>query len=157
MFYWFIGTQPASQGNKLVYAMQVTEVLPFEDYYHDSQFEKKKPVINGSWRQQCGDNMYYKDQTGRWRQHPSIYHCGPMQIAQDLKHPRVFIAERFYYFGEKAIAILENCKSLIWNRQGCKCKHDPNTISNFLNWLQKSFEIGIHGEPSDRRKAEGGI
>ena len=59
---WIIGTTPVSLGSKLVYAMQVSETLPFDDYYADKRFEKKKPSISGSWKEQCGDNMYYKDE-----------------------------------------------------------------------------------------------
>jgi hypothetical protein len=37
---WIIGTSPVSQGSKLVYAMQVSERLSFEEYYTDERFAK---------------------------------------------------------------------------------------------------------------------
>ena len=93
---WFVGVTTIDRGNKLVFAMQVAEVLSFNRYYTDPRFERKRPVVNGTWRQRCGDNMYYKDDTGAWKRHPSVYHCEPEQIKQDLRHPYVFIAGHFY-------------------------------------------------------------
>ena len=149
---WIIGTEPIDSGNKLIYAMQVSDVLPFEKYYNDPKFEKKKPSVNGTGRQCCGDNIYYKDATGAWRQHYSLYHCEPEQIEQDLKHPYVFIAEHFYYFGNRAETIPSKYASLIWQRQGVKCNHDPDVVKGFLDWLQNSFKPGIHGEPYNSYK-----
>jgi hypothetical protein len=151
---WFIGTTTAIRGNKLVYAMQVSEVLPFERYYTDPRFDKKKPVVKGTWRQRCGDNIYYKGDTGKWKQHPTLYHRDQKTIAKDLKHPYVFIAEHFYYFGDKAVEIPLEFKDLIWGRRGCKCEHTPEVIKGFLNWLQTNYRPGIHGKPFDNDEAE---
>ena len=41
---WFIGTTTAARGSKLVYAMQVSEVLPFDCYYNDPRFEEKSQL-----------------------------------------------------------------------------------------------------------------
>ncbi len=150
---WFIGTTPAARGSKLVYAMRVSEVLPFEHYYDDPRFEKKKPVVKGSWRQRCGDNMYHKDETGEWKQHRSLYHRDPKIVKQDLKHPYVFIAEHFYYFGDKAPEIPPKHKELVWRRQGCKCNHDSKAVEGFLSWLQTNFKLGVHGKPYDNDEA----
>lgn len=151
---WFIGTTTATRGSKLVYAMQVSEVLPFDRYYNDSRFEKKKPVVRGIWRQRCGDNMYYRDETGEWKQHRSLYHRDQATIEKDLRHPSVFIAEHFYYFGDKAVEIPPKYKDLIWRRQGCKCRHVPETVEGFLNWLRTNFSPGTHGKPYDNDEAE---
>jgi hypothetical protein len=151
---WFVGTTTATRGNKLVYAMQVSEVLPFERYYNDTRFEKKKPVVKGTWRQRCGDNMYYKDETGRWKQHRSLHHRDQPTIKKDLRHPSVFIAEHFYYFGDKAVEIPAEYKDLIWTRHGCKCNHPPETVRDFLDWLQINFRPGTHGRPYDNDEAK---
>jgi hypothetical protein len=129
--------------------MQVAEILGFEDYYSDSCFEKKKPAVNGNAYEQCGDNMYFKSLKGEWKQHPSLHHRDPQQRAKDLKHPFVFIAKHFYYFGDHAVEIPTMFKTLIWNRQGCKCQHDTAIVSGFLKWLQENFKAGINGLPFD--------
>ena len=151
---WIIGTSPSYQGNKLVYAMQVSETLSFEKYYADVRFKKKKPVVHGSWREKCGDNMYYKDQQGNWIQHRTIHHRNPEIIRKDLKHPVVFVAEYFYYFGDNAINIPGEFQELIWKRQGCKSNHDPEVVEKFLNWLKANFNSGVLGNPKDNEKAQ---
>ena len=146
---WLMGTTTTYRGNKLIFAMQVSEVLLFNLYYNDIRFEKKKPVMDGTWRQRCGDNMYYQGENGEWKQHRSIYHLDKSTMEKDLKHPFVFIAEHFYYFGENAVEIPLEYKDLIWRRQGCKCKHATENVEGFLNWLQTNFSPGIHGKPYD--------
>jgi hypothetical protein len=150
---WFIGTQSAVRGSKLIYAMQVSETLDFDDYFKDPRFQAKKPVVNGTPCQRCGDNMYYRDDAGQWRKLASVYHRQKIQIDKDLKYPRVFVAEQehFYYFGVQAIEIPHEYHELIWKRQGCKW-HDSNTVLDFLDWLKYNRTPGIHGEPSDMPK-----
>ena len=151
---WIIGTSPVSQGSKLVYAMQVSERLSFEVYYVDERFAKKKPNVKGSWREKCGDNMYYKDQQSKWAQHRTIYHREFEIIKKDLKHPFVFVAESFYYFGDKAVTIPIGYQDLVWKRQGCKSNHDPKAVENFLNWLKVNYASGVFGNPKDNDEAQ---
>lgn len=151
---WFMGTQPVHKGAKLIYAMQVSEVLPFEAYYANPRFDKKKPRLKASWQERCGDNMYYQDSQGEWQQHSTCNHTEAWQMKQDLKHPYVFIAETFYYFGENAVDIPLAYQGLIWKRYGCKCRHDLETVDNFLQWLVQTFEPGVHGDPGDRPKGQ---
>jgi hypothetical protein len=146
---WIIGTSPKSQGSKLVYAMQISETLSFEKYFDDTRFEKKKPVVHGSWRERCGDNMYYQNEHGQWVQHRTIHHLGPEYFKKDLRHPVVFIAEYFYYFGNKAPAIPVEFQDLIRKTQGCKSNHAPELVEKFLNWLKANFSSGILGSPRD--------
>jgi hypothetical protein len=151
---WIIGTSPNYRDNKLIYAMHVSEVLSFDTYFSDARFEKKKPVINGSWRQRVGDNMYYKGQQGQWVQHRTIQHPSPVLIKKDLKYPFVFIAEYFYYFGDKAIEIPIDYQDLIWKSQGCKCNHDPVIVEKFLMWLKVNFDPGVLGNPIDNNECQ---
>jgi hypothetical protein len=62
-----VGNEPSSRGSKLVYAMQVSEVLDFDAYFFDSRFEYKKPRPGGDWQTQCGDNIYHREDDV-WRQ-----------------------------------------------------------------------------------------
>jgi hypothetical protein len=147
---WFVGVTSRQRGDRLLYAMQVAEVLSFEQYATDPRFESKKPVRNGPWQQRCGDNLYYQDERGEWRQRPSHFHDTAEDRKKDLRHPKVFIGDHFYYFGQKAVAIPPAYEDLIWRRQGCKCSHDPALVDGFLDWLQSHFQPGLHGEPYDR-------
>jgi hypothetical protein len=149
---WIIGTESIDNGNKLIYAMQVSDMLSSDKYYNDPRYKKKKPVKNGTWRQCCGDNIYYKDATGAWQQHSSLYRSSPKQKKQDLKTPCVYIAKHFYYFGNRAKTIPSQYESLIWRRQGVKCNHDPSVVKGFLYWLQISFKPGIHAVPHNTNR-----
>lgn len=151
---WIIGTTSVSRGSKLVYAMQVSETHPFEKYYVDVRFEKKKPVVHGSWCERCGDNMYYKGEQGQWVQHRTIHHRSPEIIKKDLKHPTVFIAEYFYYFGDKAIVMPPEYQELIWKRQGVKSDYDGEVVEKFLGWLKENFSSGILGKPNDNDECQ---
>jgi Nucleotide modification associated domain 2 len=73
---WIIGTEGADYGSNLIYAMQLSEDrMHFDEYFTDERFQEKKPVMNGTWRQRCGDNFYYT-KNGKWRQTPNLYHMG---------------------------------------------------------------------------------
>lgn len=152
---WFVGITNQARGNQLLFAMQVSEIKNFDDYYNDPRFVAKKPRMNGSWSQQVGDNMYFKDETGAWNQHETQYHCEQSKQEKDLKYPRVFIAEHFYYFGKNAVVIPAEHTALMWSGRGCRCTGDQVTVLSFLEWLGRNFEPGIHGEPFDKPSAIG--
>ena len=151
---WLMGTTSTRRGGNLLYAMRVSEVLGFDEYYSDPRFQKKKPDVHGTWRQRCGDNMYYKDDTGEWKQCPTLHHRDAEVKKKDLRYPRVFIAEHFYYFGSEAVEVPPEYESLILRQQGCKWRHDPEVVKGFLHWLEANFDPGIHGVPHDNGEAE---
>src|SRR5438132_14058913 len=64
---WLLGHGSAARGNRLIYAMRIADVLDFDDYYRDRRFAAKKPQ-HGGWRERCGDNIYFRDESGRWAQ-----------------------------------------------------------------------------------------
>ena len=134
--------------------MQLTEDrLHFDKYFADPRFEKKKPIMSGSWKQRCGDNIYCT-KNGAWKQLPSPFHYGSCALKKDTRYPYAFISTHFYYFGREAIDIPEDYKFLIRGRQGCKW-HESSTVKNFLDWL-RSHAPGINGEPYDIKLAPTG-
>ncbi|MEP7137116.1 MAG: hypothetical protein ABI904_19490 [Chloroflexota bacterium] len=146
---WIVGVTIKARGNKLLYAMKISEVLSFNEYYSDNRFESKKPVIGGEWMQKVGDNMYYLDEKGIWKQHRTIYHREIEIKKKDLKHPLVFISKEFFYFGRNALNMPHDFGSLVINRQGCKLNHNETVVDNFIKWLYQSFEYGVYGNPYD--------
>ena len=149
---WVMGTSDSNHGNSLVYAMEVSERIHFNDYFHDVRFQKKKPDLTGNWKKQCGDNIYQLSSTGQWQQAPSLFHTSQSEIIKDTKHPYVYVSEKFWYFGENSIEIPAEFQSLIWKRQGCKTNYPLKLVKGFTNWIEANFEIGIHGLPRDREK-----
>lgn len=151
---WFLGATQKELGDKIVYAMRVSETLSFDEYNDDPRFEDKKPVMKAPWKKRSGDNLYYRDKRGTWQQRPNPYHDTHEDRKKDLRHPFVFIGHHFYYFGESAVSIPQEYFDLLWRRQGLKCNHDPQLVRDFISWLQSTYDSGIHGEPRDRPKPQ---
>lgn len=144
---WIVGAgskSGAGQGN-LVHVMRVDEVLSLEIYAVDSRFEEKKPRA-GSPQAFCGDNIYFKDESGAWKQRRS-YHTAK-DVKRDLSGRNVLISESFYYFGGSAIEMPEEYHALIPNGRGHRCNHSLEVVGEFIHWLQTNFSVGIHGEPA---------
>ena len=135
------------KGNKLVYAMEISECLDFDDYFHDPRFQQKKPKTKGSRMERCGDNFYSRDANGAWFQHPNPYHVGMKE--QDTKHPTVFIASRFWYLGKSAANVPDQFFPLIRQRQGVKKDHDPNLVKAFQAWVSATFSEGRADDPGN--------
>jgi putative DNA base modification enzyme with NMAD domain len=149
-----MGTSTAIDGNRLVYAMQIFEVLDFDDYFHDPRFAAKKPRRGGTWVERCGDNIYHRE-LGGWARAFTYYHRDADYIEKDTRHPRVFISDHFFYFGENAPAIPFEFDELIRRRQGCKYKYPAEVIERFIKWLECSYKPGVHGHPRHRELRSG--
>jgi hypothetical protein len=132
--------------------MRVSEVLDFDDYYRDPQFALKK-ARPGSWKDRCGDNMYHLNKAGRWVQARAYFHKEQEEIDKDLEHPYVFISDHFFYFGESAPVMPVKNASLIRIGRGCKYHNNEAIIEAFVNWLERTYEAGIIGQPRDREEA----
>lgn len=88
---------------RLVYVMEVHDVLDYDDYYQDRRFQKKKPRREGTWQERAGNNIYFLDSSGRYVQDKNAwFHTKANKKEQDKAHPTVFVGHYFAYFGEKA-------------------------------------------------------
>ena len=67
---WVVGSGSRSrgQGRQLVFAMRVTEIISFNDYWRAERYQCKKPNLAGSRKQAFGDNIYHQDRNGQWSQ-----------------------------------------------------------------------------------------
>lgn len=154
---WLIGNSDVADGNKLVYAMQISDVLTMQDYFSDPRFQAKKPNPAGTLEEQCGDNIYFKEQ-GRWRRLPSRFHNNCEIFNKDLRKKKdsdvllggpVFIARRYYYFGDNRVAIPSRLSRVIKDRQGLSNTFSP-LADDFVTWLEANYTPGIHGQPRDQ-------
>src|SRR5262249_7733821 len=64
---WILGNSSKDTGQRIVYAMKISEVLDFDVYYRDKRFARKK-ASNRGWREWCGDNMYFTNEAREWVQ-----------------------------------------------------------------------------------------
>ncbi|MFQ5961781.1 MAG: hypothetical protein ACE5MG_10315 [Candidatus Methylomirabilales bacterium] len=146
---WVVGVGSVNTvgAGKLVYAMQVCEVLSFDEYDRDPRFQSKKPKVSGSRQERCGDNIYHRGSDGRWHQRPNPHH-GRGHLKRDVQQGRhVLVAKTFYYFGADALEIPRRFKELIPVTQGHRSRFGAELIQRFLSWLSQSAKPGVYGEP----------
>ena len=159
---WVVGTgsQEEYRSGQLVYAMRVSEVLSFDDYWVDPRFRPKRANLRGSLKQAYGDNIYHRlGPDCAWRQLPSHHslHDGgpnPANVEPDTGVNRVLIADHFAYWGRGAPAIpLEHRKPMdvCIGRQGHKCKFPAAFVASFLGWVEREVNSwGFQGRPPYR-------
>lgn len=154
---WVVGSGSNDRnvrlGGHLVYAMRVTEAMSFDEYCLDPRFESKKPFRNGSRKQSCGDNIYFRAAAGAdWQQRDSFHSLpdgsvNPDHVARDSGVNRVLISEDFVYFGGDGPEFPDNLKDqqgrdLCKQGIGLTTFDDVQLISSLEKWV-RSF--GVHG------------
>lgn len=159
---WVVGIGSGAKGspfkNKLIYAMQVQEKLEFDDYWTDSRFKKKRPVMNGSKKQMYGDNIYYRPSSGAPYVQADSHHSLPDGVKNELNYNRdipgkyVLISNRFWYYGQDAILLPEKFLLLANVTRGYKVFEDENQIGLFAEWLESLPQSGCIGRPYMFRK-----
>jgi len=153
---WIFGTRSTvSQRNgHIVFAMQVCEVMSFDDYWGDIRFRNKRPSMYGSKKQAFGDNIYHKDKnTRQWRQIDShhSYSEGKMNyrnINHDTKIDRVLVSDKFVYFGGSGPRLPKFAGVYICKKgPGHKCRFPECVIVKFIEWFDGLDAEGYCGEP----------
>ena len=154
---WIVGTGSAKykRSGTLVYAMQVEEVLTFNQYWDSPKHQNKIPILTGSKKQTFGDNIYHKEK-GKWEQansHHSL--CDGSEniynIKNDTKADRILIGSKFVYFGGSGPKIPENLKKYknenICCQRGYKVHFPEKLKSEFLQWIESLNQWGYVGKP----------
>ena len=147
---WIAGFQNKAHGYKLIHAMEIEERLDMDAYFRDPRFEAKRPNLRGTWQQQCGDNFYSRSSSGEWVQHANQYHCSAGDLIKDTKHPWVFVARRFWYFGGAGPSVPNDLRSLAGGR-GARVNHPPGSVEQFKAWVSGAFPEGISARPRDAK------
>lgn len=115
---WIIGLANAAIRRKLdnsevwrlIYAMHIERKLDLDSYYKDPQFQAKIPKLDGTIVENCGDNFYNRDSSGQLRHTRQTYEHlaeppGTGIEKQDIDGDRVFVSQRYWYFGRNAPAL----------------------------------------------------
>ena len=154
---WVLGTGSARKGIRrggyAVYAMRVTEILRFDQYWNDKRFRKKRPDIDGSSKEACGDNFYFRDEVAdKWCQIPA-YHSN--QMKKDTAVNRVLISNDFIYWGGSGPLVPDfYSDDIVHSKSGHSSKRfTPEVIKAFVRWIQgiqSSGETGLCGKPLRR-------
>ena len=103
---WVVGTGSSAQSGRdvAVYIMRVTATMAFNEYWTSLRFQRKRPNLRGSKKQAFGDNIYFRDETGRWHQrnsHHSYRDGRPNRynIVHDTRVDRILLSDDFVYWG----------------------------------------------------------
>lgn len=138
-----IGGKRLKATGKCIFAMQVSEVITFDQYWNDPRFIAKKPVRNGSKKMLVGDNIYQKPNQS-WVQADSHHSNSDgsanfVNLKKDTSANSVLISNNFYYFGSSP----EIVPSEILQRMGYRNQIGHRTFAGttgdeFLAWLKKS-------------------
>lgn len=151
---WVVAHSSNGTGQRLVYAMRLTQVLDMPTYF--ASFPEKRPDPHGSYEQQCGDNLYYRD-GDRWARLPSAEHNTVDDFLKD-RDRLVYLAEgadNYWYFGAASNlpeldGFADRFPWLIKDRQGFSYVHDSKRIAAFTEWLHELDQRGLIGQPRDR-------
>ncbi len=144
---------------RVVYVMEVDEVLGLDDYYRDPRFKAKKPS-SGTRIRRAGDNIYVKD-GGKWRQDPdAFFHRqdeDPRWFRQDTGADRVFVGRRFVYFGSDMVKLPARFAGYLPFARGIRfLKDDPKTFAAFRRWAFSRPKLGRLGAPGAWKAESGG-
>lgn len=157
-----LGSVGAGLGRQLIYAMQISETLSFEEYWDDPRFECKKPRVSSDMRLECGDNVYRRgDGTDAWIQLP-CHHCDE-DMHRDLKVNRVLIGTRFVYFGSSACDLPAECmnwddKYFVGIRGHRVADLAAWQVDELVDWLESLCQGSpLRGVPAETRELTGGV
>ena len=154
---WILGFGSSRKGSrvagKLIYAMKVAEKLSFNEYWSDSRFFRKRPVMNGSLKQMYGDNIYHRDENEVWIQENSHHKnedgtTNTRNLERDTKKDSVLISSEYWYWGECAVDLPSTLTSLIKNNIGYKIENDENIQRRFEAWIYSQDDVGYIGRPA---------
>ena len=148
---WIVGLSPKASGNKVVYAMEVDEVLDYSTYFRDKRFESKMPnYADGRVVCKAGDNIYEPLADGEFRQLRSTHSNGeeenPGTKAHDLGGLNVLVGRRFHYFGSTGPELPANLQDLRVGRAH-KCRFSSQTVSNFVTFIS-AYDRGVLAPPT---------
>jgi hypothetical protein len=148
---WIVGLSPKADGNRLIYAMQVEEIVPYDKYYSDSRFAAKIPDYSiGKVVYKCGDNIYKPLPNGDFQQLQSMHSNGTNENhkmkAHDLGGKNVLISKTFYYFGSKPLDLPVSLDDLKVGR-GHKNRFSPDIVSAFITFITCK-KAGVNAPPT---------
>jgi hypothetical protein len=148
-----ISSSSSETPGRLVYAMKVSEVLSYAEYWSDPRFAYRKPSPETPISR-CGDNVWHRDMNGKWVIAPNDFH-DMSNRRRDISGQNVLVAKEFYYFGEAAIPVSTAFKTLMHSGRGHKNTHDTEPfdrerIEHFWHWLGTvASKPGRIGDPVD--------
>lgn len=147
------GAQDSAYSGRMIYAMIVSEILTYDEYWTDPRFQAKKPFMSGSKMQMYGDNIYHTSpKTGKMVQEFShhSYEDGTTNYNnynRDVPGEKVLVAEQFWYFGNQAIEIPSSLSCLSEVKRGHQVWKGQDFYCAVRAWLESLNDSGFIGKP----------
>ncbi len=150
---WIVGTgsKRFSFENKVVYAMEVTEVLTMEEYdiYCKAEIPKKIPNWRGrSSEERVGDCIYDFSTSP-----PKIMKSVHSEINRetDLGGKFALLSDHFYYFGDKPELLPEYLLPIVKQGQGHRSYSNQPYFQSFIDWIltQEKAKNKVYSLPKD--------
>lgn len=142
----------SSRSERVVYAVQVAEVLSFDEYWADSEYRSRRPIMDSPRIiDRTGDNIY-EPVSGGYRQLLS-YHSNrdgsenADRKRMDLGGNHVLTGERFTYWGRSGPALPEEIEFLAVGR-GHRCNFTDDQVSTVVRWFE-DLPGGVQGAPAE--------
>lgn len=150
---YVIGTRCSPNPYRIVFFMQIQEILSFQEYWDDERFTSKKPVLSGSRKFAFGDNIYSKNIDGVWLQQDSHHtnydgSTNLKNLRTDVSGENVLVSNDFCYWGDKSPLLPAELQSLVKKGVGHKSDFSPILKQNAENWMSTQPR-GILGNPID--------
>lgn len=133
--------------------MEVAEKISFDQYWSESRFWRKKPVMNGSMKQRFGDNIYHRAAAGgAWVQADSRHSWNDEENEVNLKRDtsytdQVLIGSKFCYWGENAPMLPKSLAKFAIGRIGEKYDFSTKDCDRLIDWYVTRDEQGQLGDP----------
>lgn len=144
---WVIGVGGArlKATGRMVYAMEVSNKISFNEYWDNPNYNDKKPVRNGTRKMVVGDNIYHYDNES-WSQADSHHSnsdgtLNESNMKNDTQTDCVLISTNFYYFGAEALEIPNEIIAKIGYKNGIGHRNfDKHDCKDLLNWLEDNYK-----------------
>jgi hypothetical protein len=140
----------SSYCERVVYAMEIAEVVGFREYWNDRRFRAKRPRWSAKDpKVKLGDNCYRPLPGSAFKPLPSQHHQDGLNRAamrKDLSVDRVLIGQRFAYFGANSIPLPGELRFLEIG-QGHRSRFTPRRVDAVAMWFRQ-LPQGRHGQPA---------
>lgn len=155
---WVIanGKSTSKCRDSLIYCMQVSKVITYNDYWFGEEFSCKKPDMNSSLKKMFGDNIYHYDHND-WQQADSHHSLddgspNPKNIETDTKSDKVLISYNYHYFGKNCFEIPEKYRQELICRKIGHSKPNPELFLEFYKNYLSGLDGGYYDDPYEFSK-----
>ena len=138
--------------------MCVSEAMTFNEYWQNKRFLKKRANLCGSLKQAFGDNIYFRDESGRWHQqdsHHSYANGTPNihNIQNDTQTDRVLVGIDYVYWGGNGPLIDQTFRNFkgydVCAGRNHKSNFPDDLVRDLNTWLRSLKQRGYLGDPLD--------